>query len=57
MVSITAQIPEDAMSASLLGTERVGHGARIRDDGLIATIGYIVHEAEKVWIGPPYRAS
>ena len=51
MVSITAQIPEDAMSASLLGTERVGHGARIRDDGLIATIGYIVHEAEKVWIG------
>lgn len=50
MVSITAQIPEDAMSASLLGTERIGHGARIRDDGLIATIGYVVHEAEKVWI-------
>jgi S1-C subfamily serine protease len=51
MVSITAHIPEDAMSATLLGTERVGHGVRIRDDGLIATIGYIVHEAEQLWIG------
>jgi S1-C subfamily serine protease len=51
MVSITAHIPEDAMSASLLGTERSGHGVRIRDDGLIATIGYVVHEAENLWIG------
>jgi S1-C subfamily serine protease len=51
MVSITAQIPDDAMSAGLLGTERVGHGVRIRSDGLIATIGYVVHEAESVWIG------
>jgi len=51
MVSITAHVPEDAMSAGLLGTERVGHGVRIRDDGLIATIGYVVHEAENVWIG------
>jgi S1-C subfamily serine protease len=51
MVSITAHIPEDAMSAGLLGTERVGHGVRIREDGLIATIGYVVHEAESVWIG------
>ena len=51
MVSITAHIPDDAMSAGLLGTERVGHGVRIRDDGLIATIGYVVHEAESVWIG------
>jgi S1-C subfamily serine protease len=24
---------------------------RIREDGLIATIGYVVHEAENVWIG------
>jgi S1-C subfamily serine protease len=51
MVSITAHVPEDAMSAGLLGTERVGHGVRIRPDGLIATIGYVVHEAENVWIG------
>jgi S1-C subfamily serine protease len=51
MVSIVAHVPEDAMSASLLGTERSGHGVRIRDDGLIATIGYVVHEAESLWIG------
>jgi len=51
IVSIKARIPEDAMSAGLLGTERMGHGVRIRDDGLIATIGYIVNEAETIWIG------
>jgi S1-C subfamily serine protease len=51
MVSIKALIPEDAMSAGLLGTERVGHGVRIREDGLIATIGYVINEAEQVWIG------
>jgi S1-C subfamily serine protease len=51
IVSIKTVIPDDAMSAGLLGTERSGHGARIREDGLIATIGYIVHEAEAVWIG------
>src|SRR5690606_30192973 len=51
IVSIKARIPEDAMSAGLLGTERAGHGVRIRDDGLIATIGYIVNEAETIWIG------
>lgn len=39
------------MSAGLLGTERSGHGVRIREDGLIATIGYVVHEAENLWIG------
>ena len=51
VVSITAHVPDDAMSAGLLGTERVGHGVRIRADGLIATIGYVVHEAENLWIG------
>jgi S1-C subfamily serine protease len=51
VVSITAHVPEDAMSAGLLGTERVGHGVRIRPDGLIVTIGYVVHEAENLWIG------
>ena len=53
LVSITSHVPEDAMSAGLLGTERAGHGVLIRDDGLIVTVGYIVHEAEQVWIGTP----
>lgn len=51
VVSIKSHIPEDAMSASLLGTERSGHGVVIRDDGLIVTIGYLITEAETVWIG------
>jgi S1-C subfamily serine protease len=51
LVSITAHVPDDALSAGLLGTERVGHGVRIREDGLIVTVGYVVHEAEQIWIG------
>ena len=50
LVGIQAQIPEDALSAGVLGTERSGHGARIRDDGLIVTIGYVVNDAEEIWI-------
>lgn len=38
------------MTAGLLGTERSGHGVRIRDDGLIVTIGYLINEADSVWI-------
>ena len=51
LVSIRAHIPDDAMSAGLLGTERAGHGIRVRDDGLIITIGYVINEAEEIWIG------
>jgi len=51
LVSIKSHIPEDAMSAGLLGTERNGHGVRIREDGLIVTIGYVINEAEEIWIG------
>ena len=49
MVGITATIPEDAMTADVLGTERSGNGVLI-GDGLILTIGYLVTEAENVWI-------
>jgi len=50
MVTISAQIPEQALTAALLGTERTGHGVRIRPDGLIATVGYVVLDAEQIWI-------
>ncbi|NKB56661.1 MAG: PDZ domain-containing protein [Alphaproteobacteria bacterium] len=50
VVSIRTQIPEDAMTARMLGTERAGHGVVIRESGLIATIGYLVTEAESIWI-------
>ena len=50
MVTVSAQVPEHAMTAALLGTERTGHGVRIRVDGLIATVGYVVMDAEQIWI-------
>ncbi len=50
MVTIQSQVPEQAMTSAILGTERAGSGVRIRDDGLIATVGYLVLEAEQIWI-------
>ena len=50
IVSVRTQIPEDAMTAKILGTERAGHGVLIRENGLIVTIGYLVTEAETIWI-------
>ena len=50
VVSLRSQIPEDALTASILGTERAGHGVIIADDGLIVTIGYLITEAESLWI-------
>ena len=50
MVTINSRVPDNALSAGLLGTERSGHGIRIRPDGLIVTVGYLVIEAEHVWL-------
>ena len=50
MVTISAQVPEQAMTAAILGTERAGHGVRIRADGLIATVGYVVMDADQIWV-------
>ncbi|MEX2525314.1 MAG: S1C family serine protease [Gammaproteobacteria bacterium] len=51
VVSINTQISDDALSADLLGAERSGHGVVIREDGLILTIGYLVIDADRIWIG------
>ena len=50
VVGIRALVPPDAFTAEILGTERVGHGALIRNDGIVLTVGYLVTEAETVWI-------
>lgn len=50
LVSIKAHVPEDAMTAGLLGTERTGHGIRLREDGLIVTVGYLINEARDIWL-------
>ncbi len=49
VVSLRALVPADALTAEVLGTERAGHGVLI-DDGLILTIGYLVTEAQTIWI-------
>jgi S1-C subfamily serine protease len=50
VVSLRATAPADAFTATALGTEREGSGVVIGDDGLILTIGYLITEAEDVWI-------
>ena len=50
VVQLRAEIPEDAFTAQILGTERVGNGVVIREDGLVLTIGYLITEASTIWI-------
>ena len=50
VVLLRAEIPEDAFTGGILGTERVGYGAVIRSDGLVLTIGYLITEAETIWL-------
>jgi len=49
VVGLHAIIPPDAFSAETLGTERAGNGVVI-DHGLVLTIGYLITEAESVWL-------
>ena len=50
VVQLRSEIPEDAFTASILGTERLGNGVVIGKDGLILTIGYLVTEAQSIWL-------
>lgn len=50
VLQLRAEIPEDAFTAQILGTERVGNGVVIRDDGLVLTIGYLITEASTIWL-------
>lgn len=50
VVSVRTRIPDDAMTSDTLGTEREGHGIVINKQGLVLTIGYIVTEANSVWL-------
>jgi S1-C subfamily serine protease len=49
VVGLHSIIPADAFSADTLGTERAGNGVLI-DDRLVLTIGYLITEAETVWL-------
>lgn len=49
VVGVHAIIPSEAFTAETLGTERAGNGVLI-DKGLVLTIGYLITEAERVWL-------
>ncbi len=50
VLQISSIVPENAFSAATLGTERAGNAVVIGDDGLVLTIGYLVNEAESIWL-------
>jgi S1-C subfamily serine protease len=50
VVAVRSSIPEDAFTAQALGTLREGSGVVIRDDGLVLTVGYLITEADEVWL-------
>src|SRR5579885_3264198 len=50
VLGLRARIPEDAFTAGTLGTERAGSGVLIGHDGLVLTIGYLITEAETIWL-------
>jgi S1-C subfamily serine protease len=49
VIGLHAIIPSDAFTADTLGVERAGNGVLI-DDGLVLTIGYLITEAETIWL-------
>jgi S1-C subfamily serine protease len=50
VVALRAEVPDDAFTAHILGTERMGSGVVIGDDGLVLTIGYLITEAASIWL-------
>jgi S1-C subfamily serine protease len=50
VVEIHSGVPADARTADTLGTERAGGGILIDGGGLILTIGYLIMEADEVWV-------
>ena len=53
VVKLRADVPEDAFTAAILGSQRTGNGVVINSAGLILTIGYLVTEATDVWLTTP----
>jgi S1-C subfamily serine protease len=49
VIGLHSIVPADAFTADTLGVERAGNGVLI-DDRLVLTIGYLITEAETVWL-------
>ncbi len=52
VVGVRAVIPDTARTARSLGIHRAGSGVVIDGEGLVLTIGYLVLEADRVYVAP-----
>ncbi len=50
VMGLHAIIPSDAFTAETLGTERAGNAVLINERGVVLTIGYLITEAESIWL-------
>jgi S1-C subfamily serine protease len=50
LMALHSKIPDSAMTAELLGTERNAHAVQVTPEGLLLTVGYAVIEADEVWL-------
>ena len=50
VVGLQSKVPDNAYTVQALGEERAGHGVVINDTGLVLTIGYLIVEAETIWL-------
>ncbi|HUN77063.1 MAG TPA: S1C family serine protease [Steroidobacteraceae bacterium] len=51
VVMVHSEVPEQAFTASALGTERIGSGVVVgAADELVLTIGYLITEASTLWL-------
>src|SRR5438477_4169880 len=50
VLGLQATVQQAAFTAGTLGTERAGSAVLIRKDGLVLTIGYLITEAETLWL-------
>lgn len=48
VMALHSYVPETAMTAELLGTERLSHAIQINEEGLMLTAGYSVLEATEI---------
>jgi len=48
VVALEAQVPDDAYTAGILGTERLGNGVVVSPTGLVLTMAYLITEAREV---------
>lgn len=50
LYAVHALVPDSAITADLLGTERHSHAVQVTPQGHLLTVGYSVMEASEVWL-------